>query len=141
MRTAIMLGAFVGLAAALAACKGGEPIASSGGAVPATTSASSTTSGTAVSPSAVAAPPVAAPSQWVMPNLVGSNLQAAQDQIQAVTGNPIFITLSHDATGRGRNQVLDSNWKVCSQNVAPGAPFTEGTKIDFGAVKLAEKCP
>jgi hypothetical protein len=76
-----------------------------------------------------------------MPNLVGSNLQAAQDRIQAVSGNPLFITLSHDATGHGRNQVLDSNWKVCSQNVAPGAPFTDSTKIDFGAVKLAEKCP
>ncbi len=76
-----------------------------------------------------------------MPNLVGSNLQQAQDQIQALTGNAIFITTSHDATGKNRNQVLDSNWKVCSQNIAAGTPITTGTKIDFGAVKLAESCP
>jgi hypothetical protein len=75
-----------------------------------------------------------------MPNLVGSNLQAAQDKIQALTGNPIFITFSHDASGQGRRQVLDSNWKVCAQNVVPGEPFTATTRIDFGAVKLAENC-
>jgi hypothetical protein len=76
-----------------------------------------------------------------MPNLVGSNLQRAQDQIQTLTGNPVFITTSHDATGQHRNQVLDSNWKVCSQNIAAGAPFTGSTKIDFGAAKLSETCP
>ena len=88
-----------------------------------------------------AVPQPASPRQWVMPNLVGSNLQAAQDQIQALTGNPIFITFSHDASGRSRSQVLDSNWNVCAQNVEPGAPFTADTRIDFGAVKLTEKCP
>lgn len=76
-----------------------------------------------------------------MPNLVGSGLQAVQDRIQAITGDPIFITFSHDASGRGRSQVLDANWKVCSQNIAAGAAFTANTRIDFGAVKLAEKCP
>ena len=75
-----------------------------------------------------------------MPNLVGSNLQAAQDRIQAITGNPVFITFSHDATGQGRHQVLDSDWKVCSQNVVPGASIDSGTRIDFGAVKLTEIC-
>ncbi|TDP95135.1 hypothetical protein EV186_105367 [Labedaea rhizosphaerae] len=76
-----------------------------------------------------------------MPNLVGKNLQAAQDEMQSVTGNPVFITTSHDATGAGRHQVLDRNWKVCSQNVAPGKTFSEETKIDFGAVKNDESCP
>jgi hypothetical protein len=79
--------------------------------------------------------------QWVMPNLVGSKLQQAQDQIQKLTGNPTFITFSHDATGQKRNQVLDSNWKVCSQSIAPGATFDKNAKIDFGAVKLTEQCP
>ena len=76
-----------------------------------------------------------------MPNLVGSDLQAAQNQIQALTGRVIFFTSSHDATGRNRNQVLDSNWKVCSQNIPPGAAIDAATKIDFGAVRQDEKCP
>jgi hypothetical protein len=121
----------VSAALVAAGCGNAQPV-SSGGATSVDVSPSRTTA---------AAPETASPQQWVMPNLVGSNLQAAQDQIQKVTGNPLFITLSHDATGQGRHQVLDSNWKICAQNVAPGAPFTADTKIDFGAVKLAEKCP
>jgi beta-lactam-binding protein with PASTA domain len=88
--------------------------------------------------SKAAAPPA---QQWTMPNLVGANLQQAQDRIQALTGDKVFFTSSHDATGKGRNQVLDSNWKVCAQNVAAGTPITTDTKIDFGAVKLTENCP
>ena len=78
---------------------------------------------------------------WEMPNLVGSTLQAAQDKIQKLTGNPLFLTLSHDATGQKRFQARDANWKVCTQNVAPGTPFTRNTTIDFGAVKQDENCP
>ena len=140
MRTATVLCTLACLVALVAGCKGVEPADPSG--VTITTPASAgTTSAAGASRTTAAAPPVASPSRWTMPNLVGSNLQAAQDQIQEVAGNPLFITLSHDATGHGRNQVIDSNWKVCSQNVAPGTPFTDTTKIDFGAVKLAEKCP
>ncbi|MBV9844639.1 MAG: hypothetical protein JOZ47_06170 [Kutzneria sp.] len=76
-----------------------------------------------------------------MPNLVGGNLQKAQDQIQALTANAIFFTASHDATGRNRHQILDSDWKVCSQNIPAGTPVTVTTKIDFAAVKLSEACP
>jgi len=75
-----------------------------------------------------------------MPNLVGRNLQDAQDTIQALTGNAIFPTKSHDATGRGRHQILDRDWKVCSQNVTPGATTTSNIAIDFGAAKLSEQC-
>ena len=78
---------------------------------------------------------------WAMPNLVGSGLQDAQDAIQKLTGNVVFFTSSHDVTGRGRHQILDRNWKVCDQNVAPGAQIQVGVKIDFGVVKLAERCP
>ncbi len=90
----------------------------------------------------VAAPPssAAAPQSWVMPDLVGSGLQAAQDSMQALTGNPVFVTTSHDATGSGRMQVSDRNWKVCDQSVAPGTRITAETKIDFGAVKVEERC-
>ncbi|MEV4317122.1 PASTA domain-containing protein [Actinocrispum sp. NPDC049592] len=79
--------------------------------------------------------------QWAMPNLVGSNLQQAQDQMQKLTGDPVFLTTSHDATGQKRHQVLDKNWKVCSQSVAPGTQITLDSPIDFGAVKNEESCP
>lgn len=88
------------------------------------------------------APPVTqtAPASWTMPNLVGTGLQEAQDAIQELTGFAIAITTSHDATGADRMQVSDRNWKVCTQNVAPGATITRETRIDFGAVKLEESC-
>ena len=78
---------------------------------------------------------------WAMPNLVGSGLQDAQDAIQKLTGYEIFFTSSHDVSGRGRHQILDRDWKVCDQNIAAGAQIQAGVKIDFGVVKVAEKCP
>ena len=78
---------------------------------------------------------------WAMPDLVGSNLQSAQNQIQSLTDFAITVTTSHDATGANRQQVLDENWKVCSQNIPPGHTIDSGTRIDFGAVKLEERCP
>jgi beta-lactam-binding protein with PASTA domain len=101
-------------------------------------------------PISVTAPPVtvdpavptaaAAPTSWVMPNLVGVNLQDAQNRIQSLTTYAIAITTSHDATGAGRQQIVDRNWKVCSQNVPPGQRIRADTKIDFGAVKTTERC-
>jgi hypothetical protein len=76
-----------------------------------------------------------------MPSLVGAGLQEAQNRIQALTGDQIFLTQSHDATGAERLQVLDANWKVCSQNIRAGAKITKDSQIDFGAVKLEESCP
>jgi hypothetical protein len=75
-----------------------------------------------------------------MPNLVGSVLQDAQDSIQRLTGYGIAITTSHDATGAGRMQVADRNWKICTQNVPPGETITSSSRIDFGVVKLDESC-
>ncbi len=77
---------------------------------------------------------------WTMPDLVGSQLQSAQDQIQSLTNFGIALTTSHDATGAGRHQVWDRNWKICSQNIPPGATIDSGTRIDFGAVKIEESC-
>jgi len=76
-----------------------------------------------------------------MPDLVGQTLQDAQDAVQALTGNAVFFTSSTDATGQDRAQVLDANWKVCSQNVGPGDAITAKTMIEFAAVKLDEQCP
>jgi PASTA domain len=93
-------------------------------------------------PAAPTPAPTSTPIQtsWTMPNLVGSGLQDAQDAIQRLTGYGIAVTTSHDATGAGRMQVSDRNWKVCSQNIAPGETITSGTRIDFGVVKLDEDC-
>ncbi|MFT3901323.1 MAG: PASTA domain-containing protein [Gordonia sp. (in: high G+C Gram-positive bacteria)] len=79
---------------------------------------------------------------FVMPNVVGMGLQAAQDEMQRITGNPGYFTSSTDATGAGRQQVMDRNWKVCTQSVPPGTQVrVMGPTISFGAVKLSEQCP
>jgi hypothetical protein len=135
-RPAIIAAAF-GVALALAGCQNTPAVAP-----PADASPSAGQEVPAV-PAPAASPGVLAPArqQWMMPNLVGTNLQAAQDQIQALTGNPLFVTSSHDATKRNRNQIMDSNWTVCSQDIPPGAPITSTSRIDFGAVKIGERCP
>lgn len=76
-----------------------------------------------------------------MPDLVGRDLQTAQDTVQQLSGYAIAVTTAQDATGRGRDQVFDRDWTVCSQSVAPGAEITAETMIDFAVVPLAETCP
>ena len=77
-----------------------------------------------------------------MPNLIGNNLQDAQDAIQALTDGAVFYSGSTDLTGEGRNQVLDANWQVCTSTPPPGAPLTPSTRIDFGVVRIdIEDCP
>ncbi|WP_329389585.1 hypothetical protein OG625_36650 [Streptomyces sp. NBC_01351] len=72
-----------------------------------------------------------------LPNFVGKELQASQDGAQA---SGFYLLGSTDATGAGRMQVLDRNWKVCAQSPAPGThPLT--TKVVFDTVKLEERCP
>jgi hypothetical protein len=38
-------------------------------------------------------------------------------------------------------QILDRDWKVCSQKPAAGKAAPTDTELDFGAVKLDETCP
>jgi beta-lactam-binding protein with PASTA domain len=73
-----------------------------------------------------------------VPNLVGKGLQAAQDAAQA---QGFYVLKSHDSLGQDRHQVLDRDWKVCSQSPAAGKSETTDTTLDLGAVKLAESCP
>jgi hypothetical protein len=77
---------------------------------------------------------------FAMPDEVGSVLQTAQDDIQRVSGDPVFVSHSHDLLG-SRFQVLDRNWKVCDQNIAPGQKVSAVGHIDFGVVKVEEECP
>jgi beta-lactam-binding protein with PASTA domain len=86
----------------------------------------------------VHAPTTAKPVSKAVPDLVGKGLQAAQDAAQAAGFHHLT---SHDSAGRDRRQILDSDWKVCSQKPAAGATATTDTQIDLGAVKLDETCP
>jgi hypothetical protein len=69
--------------------------------------------------------------------LVGIGLQVAQDRAQEAGFRRLT---SHDASGRKRVQVFDKDWKVCYQTPSPGSRATD-TRVDFGAVKLSERCP
>jgi hypothetical protein len=123
----------LGMAAALAALTGCRVSNTGNGDTASTTPATT--------PTEAASPPTSVPKSWTMPNLVGAGLQQAQDRIQALTHNEIFFTSSHDVSGQGRHQILDRDWRVCSQNVASGTSIGIGTKIDFGVVKTSEACP
>lgn len=104
-----------------------------------TTTTSSTTTTTEPPPETVATTPrtveTAPPAQASMPNVpCGTDLQTAQDMVQDAG---VFYSRSEDATGRGRNQVLDSNWVVVGQEPAAGAPIEEGDPV-FYVVKQSE---
>lgn len=73
-----------------------------------------------------------------VPNFVGMGLQSAQDAAQK---EGFYSLKSHDSLGRARMQILDRDWKVCSQNVKAGTLAATSTELDFGSVKLAESCP
>lgn len=75
---------------------------------------------------------------FVMPNTVGMVLQDAQDLLQSLGS---YILTQTDATGAERFQVLDSGWKVCWQDPAPGTITPLSKMVDLGAVKLHETCP
>lgn len=90
----------------------------------------------ATSPAAVASP------SWTMPNLIGMDLQGAQDAIQSLTHDEVWFSSSTDLTGKGRAQISDRNWQVCSSTPPPGAKFSASTKVDFGVMRIdSEKCP
>jgi hypothetical protein len=89
-----------------------------------------------VAPSSAVAP---AGVDFTMPNVVGMDLQSAQNLIQTFG---TFVSLSHDLLG-SRNQVVDSNWMVCDQNIPAGQQVTGDAEglIDLGVVKREESCP
>lgn len=81
--------------------------------------------------SVVASPSASAEPAWTMPNLIGKDLQGAQDAIQSLTHGAVWFSSSTDLTGKGRAQVIDRNWQVCSSTPPPGAKFGTSTSIDF----------
>lgn len=99
--------------------------------------ATTTAPPTTTQPPTTAPPTTAAPAA-LMPDVVCMNLQDAQDHIQSETG--VFLSLSEDASGAGRSQMIDSNWIVVAQRPSPGTPIGEGDAV-LSAVKLDEPNP
>lgn len=70
-----------------------------------------------------------------MPDLTGKSLNVAVASLPSSTS----IT-AKDISGRHRLVIIQSNWKVCSQNPEAGAQFN-GQPVTFGVVKFGEPCP
>lgn len=146
---AVALGIGVAVAGSLTACGSSEDASA---AAPATTSTVTAAPAATYAPpasSAVALPsatvpaaspspaPASAPTLVPMPNVMCMNLQDAQDLIQE---NGVFFSRSADASGKGRNQVVDSNWIVVGQTPAVGALIGEGDAV-LSVVKIGEPNP
>jgi hypothetical protein len=70
-----------------------------------------------------------------VPNEVGKNHQAAQDDMQA---HGLYNLAEEDATGQGRMLILDRNWKVVSQSPSPGERVNEDTTITLRSKKYTD---
>ncbi|MDI2126004.1 hypothetical protein [Yinghuangia seranimata] len=103
-----------------------------------------TGSALAAGPAPPAAPPAPAPrtatpqqTKGGVPDVVGRDLQKARD---AVWSSGYHFIKTHDALGRGRTQLLLSNWQVCDQTPGPGKADKE-TTVRLGVVRTNEHCP
>jgi hypothetical protein len=66
-----------------------------------------------------------------VPNVVGMDLQSAQDTLQAFG----FYNLgSHDVTGESSFQILDRDWIVVDQTPAPGDAASRSRLVELGVV-------
>jgi len=70
-----------------------------------------------------------------VPDVVGMNLQSAQDTLQAAGFTPLR---SHDAKSLNRSQMLDRNWIVVDQSPRAGTRISNHQGVDLGAVKDEE---
>jgi PASTA domain-containing protein len=70
-----------------------------------------------------------------VPNEVGKNHQAAQDDLQA---HGLYNLSEEDATGQGRMLILDRNWKVVSQSPSPGSKVSEDATITLRSKKYTD---
>ena len=84
-----------------------------------------------------ATPAAAAQETFVMPKLVGVNLQLAQDTLQSKGS---YLMDQKDHKGLSRLQIFDSNWKVCAQSPAAGKKVPTSTIVVLSSVKLSESC-
>jgi len=70
-----------------------------------------------------------------VPNEVGRNHQAAQDDLQA---HGFFNLRERDCTGRGRLLLFDRNWKVVRQSPHAGARVSVNHAITLCSVKYSD---
>jgi beta-lactam-binding protein with PASTA domain len=75
---------------------------------------------------------------FVMPNVVGMNLQSAEDLLQSLGNN---TTTASDVSGEDRWVIVQANWKVCRQNPTARKKVPVQTAGVLNVVKLAEVCP
>jgi hypothetical protein len=118
----------VALASLVGACgSGGED---EGAAETTTTAAAAEVAPTTVAPVTTAAPVATAPAKPVLMPAIpcGTDLQVAQDRVQEAG---VFLSRSEDATGQGRNQVVDSNWTVLRHTPPAGTPIEEGDPVFY----------
>jgi beta-lactam-binding protein with PASTA domain len=71
----------------------------------------------------------------VVPDVVCLDLQHAQDALRAAG---FYVLTSSDASGQGRQQLVDRNWVVVTQSEPTGSSPEPTTTIDLAAVKLGE---
>lgn len=84
-------------------------------------------------PKAAEAPPAA--EKAILPNVVGMNLQQAQDTMQAAG---FYLLNDKDGTGQNRFQVSDRNWVVTRQEPAAGQEVDLATKVTLWAKKYTD---
>jgi hypothetical protein len=70
-----------------------------------------------------------------VPNEVGRNHQAAQDDLQA---HGFYNLRERDCTGRGRLLLWDRNWKVVRQSPRASARVSTSTVITLCSVKYTD---
>ncbi|SNX66490.1 PASTA domain-containing protein [Streptomyces sp. TLI_55] len=122
----------------LAACEGsdGTGSSSSHSSVQGTDGSADDRSVQDAAPSAPAVEDEVGAETATLPDLVGQDLQAAQDEAQAAG---FYVLDDQDASGQGRLQIYDRNWTVCSQEPQAGTHPTD-TPVTLYAVKDDESC-
>ncbi|MFD9939535.1 PASTA domain-containing protein [Nonomuraea sp. NPDC059023] len=89
----------------------------------------------APSPTPSPEPPEPPAARAKIPDVVGMNLQAAQDTMQAAG---FYFLDDQDATGQDRLQIYDRNWVVTRQTPAAGRKADPATRITLWAKKHGE---
>jgi hypothetical protein len=74
---------------------------------------------------------------FTMPNLRGQILQTAQDKLQGLGS---FLLFQKDASGMGRMQLFDRQWRVCRQDPQTGVKTSITDFVTLWSVKLSESC-
>lgn len=72
----------------------------------------------------------------VVPDLIGMDLQLAQDVLQHVG---LLVSDTFDASGEGRAQILDSGWVVVEQTFAAGTTLEDADGLELGVVRWGEQ--